>query len=118
MLDFSAGQFEALDRVGRAAYESRLAAHLAAGGRLADRAEAESVARQALTYGGSQGLDLEDDIAALADVMVEFKLGRLDRSSTSWVMAIIKDPRARKGSRLRECLAIERRLAAAPQGTS
>lgn len=112
MISFSSDQFDTLAQVGQARFITRLAAHLT-------RLQADSgapvdgkmLAERALQFADANALVGEDTVAALAEVMLAFHGQDMRDPSIVWLREILADNRPRKARRMRECLAIELRLA-------
>lgn len=111
MIAFSAHQLTLLEQVVRQRFMVRLADHLADLHAQPRDALHESLARRAMEIAELRGLIYEADIAALAEMLLAFRPGGMTPPATAWIREIVEDCRPDKARRLRECLAIERRLA-------
>lgn len=115
MIAFTAQQFVLLEQAVRQRFILRLADHLAAlHGHGRDELH-ESLALRAMEIADLRGLTYEADIAALAEMLLAFRPGGMAPPATAWIREIVEDRRPDKARRLRECLAIERRLVQAEE---
>jgi hypothetical protein len=76
--------------------------------------DVEAFATRATALGEHRGLDTEDDLAALVEVLLALRRGELGQGVPDWLEAILADRVPGRARRLRQCLAIERRLEAQP----
>ena len=105
-------QFATLSTLATRDFERRLHDHIRA--RASDPAlEVESFATRAIALGKQRGLLTEDEFAALVEVLLAVRSGELGPGIPDWLDAILLDRVPRRATRLRHCLSIERRVAAA-----
>jgi hypothetical protein len=65
-----------------------------------------------IALGEHRGLYAEDELAALAEVLLAVRSGELGQGIPDWLEAILADRVPGRARRLRQCLAIERRIGA------
>ena len=104
-------QFAALSALSARGFEQRLHDHirvLAADPSL----DVPAFAARAIDLGHKKGLAAEDEVAALVEVLLALRAGELGVGIPDWLAAILDDPAPRRAVRLRQCLAVERRVTA------
>jgi hypothetical protein len=104
-------QFSLLSAFSAQGFRRRLHEHIRA--HAADpRLDVEMFAARAIELGEHRNLRTEDDIAALTEVLLAVRRGELGQGIPDWLEAILADCVPGRARRLRQCLAIERRIAA------
>lgn len=73
--------------------------------------DVEAFATRATALGEHRGLHAEDDLAALVEVLLALRCGAFGQGIPDWLEAILADGVPGRARRLRQCLAIERRIA-------
>lgn len=103
-------QFNTLSALSAQGFRRRLHDHIRA--HAADPGlDVEAFATRATALGEQRGLQGEDDLAALTEVLLAVRRGELGHGIPDWLEAILDDRVPGRAKRLRQCLAIERRLA-------
>ena len=107
VLKFTDAQFAAFESLGHQKFLGRLAAHLADIQRVEISEEHHLIARESMAICQTRNVLLEDDVAALAEVLLHYRTGELVTLLSDWIEAILLDARAYKARRLRQCLSVE-----------